>query len=138
MPTLNETHCKQHTRNKILWSKLFKPLQVPLSAMIFTTVPQLVSLERRESRVVHHYYNFFFDLVILNPTVTVILIYSRTDLILQSQLNYLVPHIRERSDNEIFCYWMSLFLKVERINYTMSTCDLLGIYTITLGQVRIY
>jgi len=72
-------------------------------------------------------------LVILNPTITVILMAKFNPTI----TTYLVPYIIEGCDNTKFSYWVSLFLKVDYISYTMGTHALPDIYTLALGPVAL-
>jgi len=58
----------------------------------------------------------FVDPVILNPTITVILMAKFNPTITA----YLVPYKREKYDNKKFCYWVSLLLKVEHISNTLK------------------
>jgi len=78
-------------------------------------------------------YPTFVNLVILNPTITVTLMAKFNPTITA----YLVPYMIERHDNKIFCYWVSLLLKVEHISYTMGTRTLPDIYTLALGPVTL-
>jgi len=81
-------------------------------------------------------YPTFVDLVILNPTITVILMAKFNPTITA----YLIPYIRELyDDNKIFYYWVSLLLKVEHISYIMDARVLPDMYTLARGaKLHIY
>jgi len=74
-------------------------------------------------------YPISIDLVILNPTITVIFMEKFNPTITA----YLVPYIWEGCSNKTICYWASLLLKVEHISYTMGTHALPDICTIAHG-----
>jgi len=84
-------------------------------------------------------YIYYELLVILNPTITVTLM-AKFNLMITA---YLVLYTREGYYNKSFYYWMSLFIKVEHISYTMGIRALPDIYTLSLRpaalrQVSIY
>jgi len=75
-------------------------------------------------------YQTFVDLVILNPTITVILIANS----IPQSLFVWFPIIRERLGNKILLP-SEYTCKSQHISYTMGTRALTDIYTLALGQV---
>jgi len=78
-------------------------------------------------------YPTFVNLVILNPTITVILIEKCFPTI----TTYLVPYIIEVYDNKKFCYWVSLLLNIhECFAWCMCTCLHEGRNDITITYIQ--